>query len=259
MRIKRGIIMSEEETEYDKDGDPVYRGGIVFNPNEYILSDEHLTVLGGTQSGKTNHVIYYMKTKKAQGNRVLMITAKPERKYREVFDIVTDDGEEAVEKMLIPDEETKKLNTVLWEIDITGGDEVSYILDSLGIYLREAMEKGDDKPVTVIVDEYSLLVKNKQEGSDVNTSLQRAAATWRAYNGQLIVVAQRSSMVHHTILTQSRLTLYRVPMGDLTSLSKITYPDLDETVLQFIDENPFSFVVVNAFDINRFAPIPLQQ
>ena len=30
--------MSEEETEYDKDGDPVYRGGIVFNPNEYIFN-----------------------------------------------------------------------------------------------------------------------------------------------------------------------------------------------------------------------------
>ena len=103
-----------------------------------------------------------------------------------------------------------------------------------------------------------MLVKNKQEGSEINISLQRAAATWRAYDGQLITVAQRSSMVHHTILTQSRLTLYRVPQGALKSLNMIAYPDLDDNVLRFVDENQFAFVVVDGFDMNRFAPIPLQ-
>ena len=55
---------SEVETETDDEGDPIYRGGQVFNPNEYILSNENLVILGGTQSGKTNQVIYYLKMKK---------------------------------------------------------------------------------------------------------------------------------------------------------------------------------------------------
>lgn len=249
---------SEVETETDAEGDPIYRGGQVFNPNEYILSNENLVILGGTQSGKTNQVIYYLKMKRAQGNRSLMITAKPERKYREAFDVVTEDGEEAVELMLKPDPETKKLRAVLWEVDITEGDEVANVLDGISWYLKEGQEKDDKRTLTVAVDEYSLLVKNKQEGSDVNTSLQRAAATWQAYNGQLVVVAQRSSMIHHTVLTQSRLTLYRVPQGDLQALSKIVYPDLDEEVLRFLEGNPYCFCVVDAFDLNRFAPIPLQ-
>ena len=255
--MERGL-MTHSEIEVDEDGDPLYRGGQIFNPNTYILSNEHLTILGGTQSGKTNHAIYYARMKKAQGNRLLFITAKPERKYRESFELVAETGEEAFELMLTPDPETKKPRTVLWEVDITGGEEVAFVLDSIGEYLREGEEKEDKRPLTVVVDEYSLLVKNKQEGSEINISLQRAAATWRAYDGQLITVAQRSSMVHHTILTQSRLTLYRVPQGDLKSLNMIAYPDLDDNVLRFVDENQFAFVVVDGFDMNRFAPIPLQ-
>ena len=138
------------------------------------------------------------------------------------------------------------------------GDEVAYTIDQLGSYLREGENKGDKRPLTVIVDEYSLLVKNKQDASDVNVALQRASATWQSYNGQLITVAQRSSMIHHTILTQSRLTLYRVPSGDIKSLDKIVYPDLDESITRYVDEVPYSFVVVEGFEMNRFAPIPLQ-
>ena len=248
--------------EYDKDGDPIHdreKSKGVFNPNEYILSNENLVILGGTQSGKTNHAIYYMRAKKAQNNRTLFITAKPERKYREVFDVMAGDGEEAITLMLRPDPETKRYQTVLWEVDITEGDQVSYTLDTIGDYLREGQEKNDARPLTVVVDEYSLLIRNKHEGSDMNISMQRAAATWQAYGGQLITVAQRSSMIHHTILTQSRLTLYRVPQGDLKTLDGIAYPELkDGGVLNYVDENPFSFVVVDGFSLNRFAPIPLQ-
>ena len=253
-------MMASDEVKIDEDGDPIFenKDGI-FNPNSYILSNEHLTIIGGTQSGKTNQAIYYARMKHAQGNRTLFITAKPERKYREAFEVVVEDGESAITEMLKIDPETKKSKTVLYEVDIQDGEEVSQVIDSIGDYLREGEKKGDRRPLTVVVDEYSLLVKNKQDGSSVNISLQRAAATWRAYSGQLITIAQRSSMIHHTILTQSRLTLYRVPSGDLKTLDKIAYPDLDESITRFVDENQYSFVVIEGFDINRFAPIPLQQ
>ena len=154
---------------------------------------------------------------------------------------------------------TMKYQTVLWEVDITGGDDVAYILDQLGDYLREGENKNDPRPLTVVVDEYSLLVRNKHEGSEMNVAMQRAAATWRAYNGQLITVAQRSSMIHHTVLTQSRLTLYRVPQGDLKTLDGIAYPKLnDGEILEYVDQNQYAFIVVDGFDLNRFAPIPLQ-
>jgi adenosyl cobinamide kinase/adenosyl cobinamide phosphate guanylyltransferase len=251
--------MSDQKV--DKDGDPIFdreANKEVFNPNTYILSNEHLTIIGGTQSGKTNHAIYYARSKKAQGNRVVFITAKPERKYRESFDLIANDSENALEMMLRKDPKTKKHNSVLWEADIEDGEEVAYFIDTIGEYLREGERKSDRRPLTVIVDEYSLLVRNKMDGSNINISLQRAAATWRAYSGQLITVAQRSSMIHHTVLTQSRLTMYRVPSGDLKSLNKIIYPDLDESITRFVDENQFSFVVADGFDLNRFAPIPLQ-
>ena len=252
------MVSEEEEVEYDEEGDPLYRGGQQFNPNSYILSNENLVIIGGTQSGKTNHAIYYARMKHAQGNRLLFITAKPERKYRDSFQLVADNAEDAIEGMLKIDPETKRTQTVLWECDIQDGDEVAYALDSIGDYLREGERAGDKRNLTVIVDEYSLLVKNKQDGSAVNTSLQRASATWQAYNGQLITVAQRSSMIHHTVLTQSRLTLYRVPSGDLKTLDKIAYPDLDESITRFVDENQYAFVVIEGFELNRFAPIPLQ-
>lgn len=249
------------DQEFDADGDPIFdreKHGEVFNPNTYITSNENLVILGGTQSGKTNHAIYYARAKLAQGNRVAFITAKPEQKYRDSFDVVVDNSEDMIQEMLTPDPETKRHNSVLWEADIMDGDEVAHSIDLLGGYLREGENKGDKRALTVIVDEYSLLVKNKQDGSDVNVALQRASATWQAYNGQLITVAQRSSMVHHTILTQSRLTLYRVPSGDIKSLDRIVYPDLDDSIVRYVDEVPYSFVVVEGFDMNRFAPIPLQ-
>jgi len=245
--------LSEEEEIFDHE-----KAKGVFNPNTYITSNENLVILGGTQSGKTNHAIYYARAKLAQGNRLLFMTAKPEAKYREAFDTVVLNGQDAIEQTLKVDPETKKHQSVLWELDIMDGDEVAHTVDLLGNYLREGENKGDKRPLTVIVDEYSLLVKNKQDGSAVNVSLQRAAATWQAYNGQLITVAQRSSMIHHTVLTQSRLTLYRVPSGDLKSLDKIAYPDLDDSITQFVDENQYAFVVIEGFDLNRFAPIPLQ-
>jgi hypothetical protein len=250
-----------DDIEYDQDGDPIFdreKNKEIFNPNSYILSNENLVILGGTQSGKTNHAIYYSRMKHAQGNRLLFLTAKPERKYREAFDVVVNNGEDAIEQMLKVDPETKKHNTVLWEADIQDGEEVGITIDRIGDYLREGENKGDQRPLTVVVDEYSLLVKNKQDGSNVNIALQRASATWQAYNGQLITVAQRSSMIHHTILTQSRLTLYRVPSGDIKTLDKIAYPDLDESITRFVDDNQYAFVVIEGFDMNRFAPIPLQ-
>ena len=249
------------DVEYDQDGDPIFdreKHGQIFNPNTYITSNENLVIIGGTQSGKTNHAIYYAGMKHAQGNRLLFITAKPEQKYRDSFDHIVDNGQDAIEGMLRVDPETKKHETVLWEADIMDGDEVAGTIDLIGGYLREGENKGDKRPLTVIVDEYSLLVKNKQDGSSVNIALQRAAATWQAYNGQLITIAQRSSMIHHTILTQSRLTLYRVPSGDLKTLDKIAYPDLDESIVKYVDEVPYSFVVIEGFEVNRFAPIPLQ-
>ena len=246
-------MSEDEEIVFDNEK---HKG--VFNPNTYITSNENLVILGGTQSGKTNHAIYYARAKLAQGNRLLFMTAKPEAKYREAFDVVVVNGQDAIEQTLKVDPETKKHNSVLWELDIMDGDEVAHTIDLLGGYLREGENKGDKRPMTVIVDEYSLLVKNKQDGSAVNVALQRAAATWQAYNGQLITVAQRSSMIHHTVLTQSRLTLYRVPSGDLKSLDKIAYPSLDESITSFVDENQYAFVVIEGFDLNRFAPIPLQ-
>ena len=127
------------DVEYDNDGDPIHnreKSKGIFNPNEYILSNEHLTILGGTQSGKTNHAIYYLRAKAKQNNRTLFITAKPERKYRQVFDVQAEDGENAVQLMLRPDPETKRYQTVLWDLDINGGIYVRYIFDLLGDYLR---------------------------------------------------------------------------------------------------------------------------
>ena len=229
-----------------------------FNPNTYITSDEHLSIIGGTQSGKTNHTIYYLRAQHKRGKKILMITAKPEEKYRNAFDTVVFDGESAIEQMMRVDPETKKNQIVLWEVDITEGDEVAEVINALGEYLRD--NHADEKPpkITVAVDEYSLLVKHKQEGSDINIALQRASATWRAYNGQLVVIAQRSTMIHHTILTQSRFTVYRLPAGDLKSLEKIVYPKLDEEFLDYLDNNRFFFTVIDGFNENRFAPIPLQ-
>lgn len=229
-----------------------------FSPNLYITSDEHLSILGGTQSGKSNHTIYYLKTQHKRGKKVLMITAKPENKYRDAFDVVVENVDDAIEQMMKVDPETKKNQLVLWEVDITDGDDVADVINSLGTYLRD--NHTDKKPpkITVAVDEYSLLVRHKQEGSDINIALQRASATWRAYNGQLIIIAQRSSMVHHTILTQCRFCLYRLPSGDMNSLSKIVYPVMDDDFLQYLDNNKYFFAVIDGFSINRFAPIPLQ-
>ena len=234
------------------------------NPNAYILSQEHITIVGGTQSGKSNHLIYYLKAKKAQGNRVIMITAKPELKYRQAFDVVTTDSDEALESFLVipKNDEGKSLGPrmTLFELDITQGDEVSSMLDNITLYLQQESNAGRSSNLTVAVDEYSLLVKHKLEGSPINISLQRAAATWRAYGGQLITVAQRSSMISHTVLTQSGyLTLYRVPAGDITSIDKIAYPSLEEAdALTFLTDNQYGFILVKGFDLHRYDPIPLQ-
>ena len=236
-----------------------------FNPNEYLFSQEHISLIGGTQSGKTNHLIYLLRAKSAQRNKVMMITAKPETKYRSAFDVITSDPDKALESFLVQekDDNGKVLppKLVLLEVDITDGDSVAELVNATTHYLQTNSNEGRQVNLTLAIDEYSLLVRHKLEGSEVNTSINRASATWRAYGGQLITVAQRSSMISHTVLTQSGfITMYRVPKGDIKSLDGIAYPDLEsENVLNYLDENPYSFVVVRGFDLRRYDPIELQE
>jgi hypothetical protein len=150
--------------------------------------------------------------------------------------------------------------SVLLELDIEQADEAGRLLNGIGEWLRMKMEKGEDSKVTVFVDEISLLVKNKADTSDTNVALTRAAATWSAYGGQLVSVAQRSAMIHHTVLTQGDLVLFRVPKGDLKSLSMIAYPDMkDEEITSYLDNYQYHSIYVDGFDLRYMKPVALQE
>ena len=230
-----------------------------WSPMDMLESNNHLTIIGGTRSGKTNAAIYYSKVKQQQGRRIIFITAKPESNYRGMFDKrYTDDVDGAMKSLI---KEPNK--SVLLEMDINNSDEVGRLLDGIGLYLRQNMEKKDkDKTpaFTVFVDEISLLVRNKGDTSDTNVSLTRASATWMAYDGQLVSIAQRSSMIHHTVLTQSDLLMFQVPKGDLSTLRGIVYPDLqDGEITNYLETKQYHSVFISGFDVNYLKPVPLQQ
>jgi len=229
---------------------------MTWNPMNLLETEKHLTILGGTRSGKTNFAIYYARAKLQQNRRVLFVTAKPEAAYRSMFDErFVNDVDKALESMI---KQPKK--SVLLELDIEQADEAGRLLNGIGEWLRMKMEKGEDSKVTVFVDEISLLVKNKADTSDTNVALTRAAATWSAYGGQLVSVAQRSAMIHHTVLTQGDLVLFRVPKGDLKSLSMIAYPDMkDEEITTYLDNYQYHSIYVDGFDLRYMKPVALQE
>jgi len=229
---------------------------MTWNPSDLLTTNKHLTILGGTRSGKTNYAIYYARAKQKLGNRVIFITAKPEANYRGMFDTrFVNEVDKAIEAII---KEPKK--SVLLEVDIEQADEVGRMLNGIGDWLRMKMEQGEESNITVFVDEISLLVRNKADMSETNVALSRAAATWAAYGGQLVSVAQRSAMIHHTVLTQGEMILFRVPKGDLKTLSQIAYPDLkDDEITTFLDNYQYHSVYVDGFDVRFLEPVPLQE
>lgn len=226
--------------------------------NNYALleciteTDKHSVIVGMTGSGKTIFSNWFVKQKARCKIPVLYLSAKQESPdFYERFDLSTVDIKEAL--LSLVDEE---IGTIALRIEYMDGGSLLDIFNSIEQFAIHNLEEEIYFPICVCVDEVSLLVRHKMEGSPATLALGRAAAIWRGFNLQLITMSQRTATIPQTVLTQANsIILFHFKQADIKSLSTTIGINV-ENDFEWLSANPFHFVEYIGNESTRFNPIP---
>lgn len=217
--------------------------------------DSHAVIIGMTGSGKTVFSQFLSQQKARMDKRIMYVSAKRESPhFYDKFEYSFGGS---------PKELRYAITTLFKEEPSTISVELDY-MDGMGLMdiitaIQEAGEKAlEDEiyfPISLIVDEVSLLVRHKLEASPATMSLGRAAATWRGFNLQLIVMSQRAAMIPQTVLTQANsIILFKFKQADIQSLKKVVGLQVEETH-KWLDNNEFHFAEYYGETLTHYSPI----
>ena len=217
-----------------------------------ISTDKHSVIVGMTGSGKTIFSNWFVNQKDRNDVPVLYISAKAESpEFYENFGFHTDDIKQAIKALIDPE-----IGSVGLQIEYMGGGHLLDIFDVLERFAVQNLNEEVYFPICVCVDEVSLLVRHKMESSPATLALGRAAAIWRGFNLQLIVMSQRTATIPQTVLTQANsIILFHFKQADVNSLSNTIGKNIEEDFI-WLAENPYHFVEYIGNDSTRFSPIP---
>jgi len=97
------------------------------------------------------------------------------------------------------------------------------------------------------------------ESSPATLALGRAAAIWRGFNLQLVVMSQRTAGIPQTVLTQANsIILFHFKQADVANLGKSIGKNI-EGDFEWLAQNPFHFVEYVGNDAVRYLPIPFKE
>ena len=229
--------------------------------NEYALldsiveTDKHSVIVGMTGSGKTVFSNWFVNQKASNNIPVIYISAKAESPdFYSKFALHTSDHIEALKALVNPE-----IPPISLRIEYLDGTTLLQIFHSLEMLAIQNLENNVYYPICVCVDEVSLLVRHKMEGSPATLALGRASAIWRGYNLQLVVLSQRTATIPQTVLTQANsIILFHFKQSDLKSLSNAIGKNI-ENDFEWLASNPYHFAEYVGNDTLRFSPIPIKE
>lgn len=219
-------------------------------PNSLISFDTHATIVGITGSGKTYFSGWFVRNKTKLNINSLYITAKTETAdFIDNFHFATDDLWEAVEFIV------KENGAVYLELDYMAQEDLYKTLSLIEAYADELIEKEIFKPMTVIVDEISLMVKHKLENSPSTQILGKAASTWRSKNLQLVAMSQRTSHIPSTVVTQAENhIIFNFNNAENNYLTKLYGKDNFNKIKKGV-ENTYEFVEIQGNKVIQFSKV----
>lgn len=219
-------------------------------PESLVSFDKHATIVGITGSGKTYFAGWFVKNKSKLNINSLYITAKSETaEFVENFNFATDDLWEAIEFIV------KENGSVYLELDYMAQEDLYKTLSLIEAYSDELIEDEIFKPMTVIVDEISLMVKHKLENSPSTQILGKAASTWRSKNLQLIAMSQRTSHIPATVVTQAEFhIIFNFNNAENNYLTKLYGKDNFNKIKSGV-KNQYEFVEIQGNEVIQFSKV----
>ena len=222
-------------------------------------TDKHSVVIGMTGSGKSIFSQYISQKISSLNRRIIYVSAKAESqdfydKFQFEFEGTQKGIKNAIKTLL-----SKNPAPISLKLEYMDSMGLMDIIEAISEAGNRAISENIYFPITLIVDEVSLLVRHKLEASPATQSLGKAAATWRSFNLQLIVMSQRSSMIPQTVLTQANsIILFKFKQADVDSIKKVVGINLQKTY-NFLNDNNYHFAEFLGEKEKVFAPINMEE